>query len=208
MIDVYAFLKQEFVGKKVYDPSSERSAWAQLIAHRQHMSQARKYTGDEYAAHCQEVVTILCYADRVTEEAAQAAWLHDTVEDTAYTLKDVEREFGDTVARYVWYLTSCPKFVGDRAKRAAIDRDRLVRAPRLVKEIKCADIISNCLNIAELDPVFARNYLREKEELLFYLDKMQWEFKNPDKDGIIKLLPLATKVVKDGLAYLETGGAK
>jgi hypothetical protein len=162
-----------------------------------------------YINHCQDVVTILQYADGVTDEAIQAAWLHDTVEDTAYTLDQVQHEFGDTVAKYVWYLTNVPKFVGRRKKRAAIDNDRLIHAPRLVKEIKCADIISNCLNIAELDTVFAETYLLEKKSLLMYFKRQidvnkeyGYHFEH------LTLLPLAIKVVEDGLNLLNNGATK
>jgi (p)ppGpp synthase/HD superfamily hydrolase len=211
MIDLNELLKNEFGDKKPYELSNKLAiVEALLTAKHHHCGQLRKYTGEPYITHCQDVVTILQYADGVTYEAIQAAWLHDTVEDTDYTLDRLQQEFGDTVAKYVWYLTNVPKFVGNRAKRAAIDNDRLIRAPRLVKEIKCADIISNCLNIAELDPYFAETYFREKEVLLFGFTKHQLDVNYEYGYHVenLTLLPLARKVVEDGLNLLKIGGKK
>jgi len=202
---------EKVIGKQQIDISkNERYIEAERLAERCHEGQVRKYTGAPYITHCQEVVTILSYADGVTTEAIQAAWLHDTVEDTNYTLEQVQQGFGDTVAKYVWYLTGTPKIAGNRKKRMAIDRDRLMQAPRLVKEIKCADIISNCLNIAELDPDFAETYLREKRHLLMELRQHQGDFTY--QLGFVAkkltLLPLAYKVVNDGIDRLNAGGKK
>ncbi len=211
MIELNELLKNEFGNKKPYELSNKLAIVEALFtAKHHHCGQTRKYTGEPYITHCQDVVTILQYAYGVTDEAIQAAWLHDTVEDTACTLDQVKNEFGDTVAKYVWYLTNVPKFVGRRKKRAAIDNDRLIHAPRLVKEIKCADIISNCLNIAELDPGFAETYLREKEALLLGFTKHQLDvnYEYGYQVDNITLLPLARNVVEDGLNLLNNGDTK
>jgi (p)ppGpp synthase/HD superfamily hydrolase len=208
MIELNELLKREFGNKVLYEPTRLESRFAFLKADSHHVGQIRKYTGEQYINHCEQVVSILQYADGVTDEAIQAAWLHDTVEDTDYTLSQLQRDFGDTVAKYVWYLTGTPKIAGNRKERKAIDNDKLLRAPRLVKEIKCADIISNCLNVAELDPVFAETYLLEKKSVL-------WSFQNQiDVNNEycrhvehLTLLPLARKVVEDGLNLLNNGGA-
>jgi (p)ppGpp synthase/HD superfamily hydrolase len=209
MIDLNELLKNEFGNKVLYEPTRVESRFAFLKADSHHVGQIRKYTGEPYITHCEQVVNIFLYADLVTDEAIQAAWLHDTVEDTDYTLDQLQQDFGDTVAQYVWHLTNVPKFVGNRAKRADIDNDRLLRAPRLVKEIKCADIISNCLNIAELDPDFAETYLLEKKSLLMSFQN-QIDVNNEYCYHVehLTLLPLARKVVYDGLNLLKIGGKK
>ena len=212
MIELNELLKNEFGNKKPYESANQVAIIeARIKATYHHSGQLRKYTEKQlYVAHCQEVVTILQYADGVTDEAIQAAWLHDTVEDTDYTLDKVQQDFGDTVAKYVWYLTNVPRFVGSRKERKSIDNDRLIDAPRLVKEIKCADIISNCLNIAELDQDFAETYLREKEALLLGFTKNQLDvnYEYGYQVDNITLLPLARNVVDDGLNLLNNGGKK
>ncbi len=212
MNNLKELLKQSFGNKVLYESTRVENRFycvnAKLKAKQHHAGQTRKYTGEPYVTHCEEVVNLLRYVDGGTADAIQAAWLHDTIEDTRYTLDQLQCEFGDTVAKYVWYLTNVPKFVGDRKKRMAIDNDRLRHAPRLVKEIKCADIISNCLNIAELDPVFAKPYLREKAALLLQFKGCEWDSERElgFVANRVSLLPLARKVVDDALDRLKVGG--
>jgi guanosine-3',5'-bis(diphosphate) 3'-pyrophosphohydrolase len=61
-------------------------------AHRQQ----KRHSGEPYINHCIAVASIL--ADlKVPPEVVAAGLLHDTVEDTAVTLADIRRDFGDTV---------------------------------------------------------------------------------------------------------------
>src|SRR5688572_371911 len=64
-------------------------------AHEAHEGQKR-HSGEPYINHCIAVASIL--ADlKVPPEVVAAGLLHDTVEDTAISLADIRREFGDTV---------------------------------------------------------------------------------------------------------------
>ncbi len=65
-----------------------------------HDNQLRKLDGDIYAAHPIEVGMILQGLD-VSEDVVIAGILHDTVEDTAVTLKQIEMQFGKTVSHLV-----------------------------------------------------------------------------------------------------------
>jgi (p)ppGpp synthase/HD superfamily hydrolase len=73
-----------------------------------------------------------------------AAWLHDTVEDTAVPLALIETEFGARVGRLVGELTaiSTPDD-GDRAARKALRRTHTAHASAEAQTIKAADLISN-----------------------------------------------------------------
>lgn len=66
--------------------------------------QRRKYTDEPYIVHPTAVVELV---RSVTDDPVMlaAAWLHDTVEDTATTLNDIENHFGPEVARLVEMLT-------------------------------------------------------------------------------------------------------
>ena len=130
------------------------------------VKQLRKYTNQPYIVHPAEVVSIVKSVDH-TPEMLAAAWLHDVVEDTGVTLKDINKEFGVTVANYVAFLTNPSKASdGNRATRKAIDRVHISRAPAAVKTIKLADLISNCSSIMEHDKEFAKVYLEEKRLML------------------------------------------
>ncbi len=68
---------------------------AYRVAEEAHREQKR-LSGEPYINHCIAAASIL--ADlKVPPEVVAAGLLHDTVEDTAITLADIRREFGDTV---------------------------------------------------------------------------------------------------------------
>ncbi len=72
---------------------------AYRLAEEAHREQKRN-SGEPYINHCLAVASIL--ADlRVPPEVVAAGLLHDTVEDTAVTLEDIRRDFGDVVASLV-----------------------------------------------------------------------------------------------------------
>src|SRR5215510_7690523 len=84
------------------------------VAEEAHREQKR-HSGEPYINHCLAVASIL--ADlRVPPEVVAAGLLHDTVEDTAITLNDIRREFGDTIAVLVdgvTKLTNLPRVSRD-----------------------------------------------------------------------------------------------
>ena len=131
----------------------------------------RKYSGQPYAAHLEQVAGIVA---SVTEdpEMIAAAWLHDSVEDTPATFEDIERSFNPAIAQLVRELTDVSKpSDGNRSARKAIDRDHLGRASARGQTIKLADLIDNCRDITRHDTQFARIYLNEMEALLEVLTK-------------------------------------
>ena len=65
-----------------------------------------------------------------TPEMICAAYLHDVVEDTDVTIDEIEREFGDTVANLVYWLTDISKPEdGNRAARKEIDAVHYAKGP-------------------------------------------------------------------------------
>src|SRR5688572_32289055 len=80
---------------------------AYRVAEEAHYGQKR-HSGEPYINHCLAVASIL--ADlRVPPEVVAAGLLHDTVEDTSITLKDLRRDFGDTIANLVDGVTKLTK---------------------------------------------------------------------------------------------------
>lgn len=156
------------------------TARAFSIAAHEAVGQKRKYTFEPYWHHCVEVAEIVqTSAVGATSEMIAAAWLHDTVEDTAISIETIEDVFGATVAALVSDLTDVSKPEdGNRAARKEIDRNHTANASPEAKTIKLADLISNSRSIKERDPDFARVYLREKARLLEVLtegDEMLWK---------------------------------
>lgn len=82
---------------------TELLARAYLFSEKAHTGQTRR-NGDPYVTHCVEVAKILAdlHLDSVT---VASGLIHDVVEDTAFTVEDVEREFGREIAQIVDGLT-------------------------------------------------------------------------------------------------------
>ncbi|MCT4698653.1 RelA/SpoT family protein [Tenacibaculum haliotis] len=74
------------------------------IAVEAHSEQRRK-TGEPYIFHPIAVAKIVAYEIGLGATSIAAALLHDVVEDTHYTIDDMERLFGENIARIVSGLT-------------------------------------------------------------------------------------------------------
>ncbi len=130
------------------------------------IDQRRKYSGVPYIVHPKAVADMVA-AIGASSEVIAAAWLHDVVEDTPVTLLQIRQEFGDEVAGLVDDLTDVSRHSdGNRAVRAAIDREHTAKADPRAKTVKLADVLHNLIDIVSFDPVFAEVYLAEKEQLL------------------------------------------
>lgn len=132
------------------------------------VDQKRKYTGEDYHHHPEEVLQILLtYTDPSPEEQA-AALLHDIIEDTATTKEHITRVFGRTVSGYVVEVSDVStKADGNRKARKAKDCDHLAKASIEGKRLKCADLLSNSMSITKHDPAFAKTFLAEELEILW-----------------------------------------
>jgi (p)ppGpp synthase/HD superfamily hydrolase len=134
-----------------------------------HGDQKRKYTGEPYWHHLEEVAYLVSLLEPAPlGHVIQAAWLHDVLEDTSVEFLELREEFGDEVAEIVLWLTDAytSKEYGNRKERKRLERLRFERAPYYAKVIKLADLISNTSSIVERDPEFAKVYLEEKRLLL------------------------------------------
>tara|TARA_B110001454_G_scaffold142635_1_gene132432 strand:+ start:207 stop:713 length:507 start_codon:yes stop_codon:yes gene_type:complete len=142
------------------------------FAAKAHAGQSRKYTGDDYIVH-PIAVAELVKAHGGSHPQQSAALLHDVVEDTNYTLADINANFGHEVATLVQWLTdtSVPED-GNRAVRKSIDRKRLSEAPAEAQFIKLADMIDNSITIFTLDKNFAPLFKSEMALLVEAMDKV------------------------------------
>jgi guanosine-3',5'-bis(diphosphate) 3'-pyrophosphohydrolase len=116
---------------------------AYLTAEKMHGAQMRK-SGDPYITHPLAVTTILADIG-MTEPTLVAALLHDTVEDTPYTLDQLRVDFGDEVARLVDGVTKLDKVkYGDSAQAETL-RKMIVAMSRDIRVlvIKLADRLHN-----------------------------------------------------------------
>ena len=86
----------------------ERIEQAYRLAREAHMEQKRK-SGEPYIMHPVAVAKIVAEELRLGANPIIAAFLHDVVEDTQYTIEDIRERFGDDVAFLVDVVTKKKK---------------------------------------------------------------------------------------------------
>jgi len=118
---------------------------AYVFAMKAHGAQ-RRATGDPYFVHPLEVAAILTGL-RLDSASIAAALLHDTIEDTDATYEDIQRLFGDDVARLVDGVTKLTRLSSTSAQvKQAENFRKLVMAMAddlRVLLIKLADRVHN-----------------------------------------------------------------
>ncbi|GAB3372177.1 hypothetical protein GCM10027452_31510 [Micromonospora halotolerans] len=126
-------------------PSSDASVLrrAYTIAENMHRGQFRK-SGEPYITHPLAVAQI-CADLGMDTTTLVAALLHDTVEDTRYTLQALQEDFGRQVAHLVDGVTKFDKAFYGKAAEAETVRKMIVAAGKDVRVliIKLADRLHN-----------------------------------------------------------------
>jgi len=122
------------------------------VAEQHHRGQLRK-SGDPFITHPLAVTTILAELG-MTPPTLCAALLHDTVEDTAYTLVALRRDFGDEIADLVDGVTNLDKVKYGESAQAETVRKMVVAMARDIRVlvIKLADRLHNMRTLRYLRP--------------------------------------------------------
>lgn len=112
-------------------------------AHRCHEGQTRK-SGEPYITHPVAVATILAQLGS-PQEVLAAALLHDTVEDTDYSLEQLTSDFGEVIAHLVDGVTKLDKVTYGEAAQAETVRKMIVAMSKDIRVllIKLADRLHN-----------------------------------------------------------------
>jgi guanosine-3',5'-bis(diphosphate) 3'-pyrophosphohydrolase len=164
------------------DASSIQKAYD--IAERAHAGQTRK-SGDPYITHPLAVATILAELG-MTAPTLCAALLHDTVEDTPYTLEELGKDFGDEVLHLVDGVTKLDKVkYGDSAQSETI-RKMVVAMSRDIRVlvIKLADRLHNMRTLRYLRQDKQERIARETIEIFAPLahrlgmNTIKWELED------------------------------
>src|SRR5918997_2492950 len=136
------------------------------VAAEKHEGQKRK-SGDPYITHPLAVATILAELGMDTITLV-AALLHDTVEDTGYTIDQLRADFGDEVAHLVDGVTKLDKVNLGTAAEAETIRKMIIamaRDPRVLV-IKVADRLHNMRTMRFLPPEKQARKARETLEVI------------------------------------------
>jgi guanosine-3',5'-bis(diphosphate) 3'-pyrophosphohydrolase len=125
---------------------------AYKIAEHYHRGQTRN-SGDPYITHPLAVTSILAELG-MTPPTLCAALLHDTVEDTAYTLDALRTDFGDEVAELVDGVTKLDKVKHGDSAQAETIRKMIVAMSRDIRVlvIKLADRLHNMRTLRFVKP--------------------------------------------------------
>ncbi|HSZ44488.1 MAG TPA: RelA/SpoT family protein [Streptosporangiaceae bacterium] len=154
------------------------------VAARMHAGQARR-SGDPYITHPLAVATIL--AELGTDhEAICAALLHDTIEDTDYTLAQLREDFGEGIAALVDGVTKLDKVKYGDAAQAETVRKMVVAMSRDIRVlvIKLADRLHNMRTLRYLPRAKQEQKSREVLEIFAPLahrlgmNTLKWELED------------------------------
>ncbi|WP_430592914.1 RelA/SpoT family protein [Humidisolicoccus flavus] len=130
---------------KTHHPKAETSLVqrAYIVAERAHEGQFRK-SGEPYITHPVAVAQILANLG-IGAVTIAAALLHDTVEDTEYTLDECRVDFGDEIAMLVDGVTKLDKLKYGESAQAETVRKMVVAMSKDIRVlvIKLADRLHN-----------------------------------------------------------------
>lgn len=157
---------------------------AYATAERSHEGQKRK-SGDPYITHPVAVATILAELGMAGTTLA-AALLHDTVEDTSYTLEALTKDFGPEVAMLVDGVTKLDKVTfGDAAQSETVRKMVVAMAKDIrVLVIKLADRLHNARTWRYVSPESSARKARETLEIFAPLahrlgmNTIKWELED------------------------------
>lgn len=172
-------------------------------ARKAHEGQFRK-SGEPYISHPVSVALIVAKELGLGANPVIAAFLHDTIEDTACTLDDVRERFGDDVAFLVDVVTKKKKAKYDKSKQIDNYRQILSSVQYDVRAIlvKLADRMHNMRTLQSMRPDKRMKIAGETDyfyaplanRLGFYnvkaeLEDLSFEYRCPrDYDSMVTLI--------------------
>jgi GTP pyrophosphokinase len=138
---------------------------AYRMAEKYHTGQLRK-SGDAYITHPLAVATILAELG-MTAPTLCAALLHDTVEDTDYTLDELKKDFSEEIAMLVDGVTKLDKVKYGESAQAETIRKMVVAMAKDIRVlvIKLADRLHNMRTLGFLRQEKQERIARETLEI-------------------------------------------
>ena len=170
------------------------------LAVQAHAGQSRA-SGDQYVSHTIEVATILAQL-RLDTDTIIAGLIHDTIEDTEITLRDVEEQFGVQVAAIVDGVTKLGKVRFRSATEQQVENYRKMllsmASDARVILVKLADRLHNMRTLEHLADEKRRRIALETREIYaplahrlgvaairWELEDLAFKFLEPDAYGAL-----------------------
>lgn len=179
------------------------------IAWDQHKDQKRKCNNSPYFTHILDVARLLLAESDVSEDIVIAGILHDTLEDTEYTAKQLERDFGPHILSLVQFATEPDKeshtSKEEKKKTWKLRKQHTInsckKASRDQLLILLADKLSNIQSLKEDYLLFGNtvwdHFNAPREDIAWYYRSLQNLFK--EKLGNTRLFELYNKLVNEVL---------
>ncbi|MCD6353947.1 MAG: bifunctional (p)ppGpp synthetase/guanosine-3',5'-bis(diphosphate) 3'-pyrophosphohydrolase, partial [Prolixibacteraceae bacterium] len=161
----------------------------------------KRKSGEPYIIHPIAVAKIVAKDIGLGATSIVSAILHDVVEDTEYTVSDIENMFGDRVARIVDGLT---KLSGDFDTRQALTLKKILMTLSEDVRVILIKIADRLHNMRTLDPMLPHKKIKISGETLFLyvplahrlglyaikseLEELSFKYKHPDEFNQINYL--------------------
>ena len=159
---------------------------AKKFAIKAHMGQVRKSEPDKPMIMHPISVGMMLEEYGYDDQVVAAGYLHDVVEDTKYTIEDIEKEFGQEIANLVMGASEPDKSLSwEERKKHTIEETKTL--PLRNKLIVCADKINN---LEDMMVIFERNGKKdfsafkrgEKDQKWYFTNVYESLINNEDKD--------------------------
>lgn len=204
----------DVMARRVSDGDVARIREAFELARAAHAPQKRK-TGEPYILHPIAVANIAAEELMLGANPVIAAFLHDVVEDTPYTIEDIRERFGDDVAFLVRVVTKKPTRDYELSKQLDNYRQLLNSMQFDIRAIlvKLADRLHNMRTLESMKPEKQMKIAGETD--YFYaplanrlglynikteLENLSFRFRCPDEfDEISSLIARHVSANKDNL---------
>lgn len=152
---------------------NDRIKKAHEFAKEKHKDQKRKFTGENYLTHLENTANLLWSVEEDAEiDMLVAALLHDVVEDTSTSLKEVDQNFGPTVMKLVEELTT------DNEKQTTEGKDvyltgKIEKMSEKAFTIKLCDRLDNVMGLKDKSvPLkFKLRYIDETKYIITNLNR-------------------------------------
>jgi GTP pyrophosphokinase len=181
-----ALLKPLIAGLQGHHPQADVAEVERAfdVARTAHTGQTRK-SGEDYITHPVEVTQILIDLG-LDQETIIASLLHDTVEDTPYSLDQLRHDFGDQIASLVDGVTKLDKLTYGPTAEAETVRKMVIAMSRDIRVlvIKLADRLHNARTWKFVSPETALRKARETLDIYAPLahrlgmNALKWELED------------------------------
>ena len=144
---------------------------AALMVFEYHGEQLRKFSNELYVNHCLRVAALVGdYTD--DDELVAAALLHDIIEDTLLTFRELEKQFGSKITSLVRELTTEPSELVKVGKRIYIaNKFNIFSNEALI--IKILDRLDNLTDLINSNATlpFVKTYVSDTDYIIDNIDR-------------------------------------